>query len=135
MKVEEHEKAYHEHLRNLKKLIEEGIEENQRNIGYNVSQGSIELFAIFLHKNNLIQGSGEQFDHRIFKSKSLIEKRIPIEFPERKKILELMRAIELERNSICYGKRKQGQEIEEAIDKLNQLRDVINSLLKKNGKK
>ena len=41
MKVEEHEKAYKEHLTNLNKLIEEGIKENQRNIGYNVSQGSV----------------------------------------------------------------------------------------------
>jgi uncharacterized FlaG/YvyC family protein len=134
MKVEEHEKAYHEHLSNLKKLIEEGIEENQRNIGYNVSQGSIELFAIFLHRNNLIQSSGEQFDHRIFKSKNLIEKRLPVDFPERGKILELMKTIELERNSICYGKRKQKEEIEEMIKKFNQLREVINNLLKKNGK-
>jgi len=31
MKVEEHEKAYREHLNNLRRLIEEGMEENQRN--------------------------------------------------------------------------------------------------------
>lgn len=132
MRVEEHEKAYEEHVRNIKRLIEEGFEENQRNIGYNVSQGSIELFAILLHKKNLIQGSGEQFDHRIFKSKSLIEKKIPAEFPERKKILEIMNAIELERNSICYGKRKQREEIEGMIKKFNQLREVINNLVRKN---
>jgi len=132
MRVEEHEKAYEERIRNIKRLIEEGFEENQRNIGYNVSQGSIELFAILLHKKNLIQGSGEQFDHRIFKSKSLIEKKIPAEFPERKKILEIMNAIELERNSICYGKRKQREEIEGMIKKFNQLREVINNLVRKN---
>jgi len=132
MRVEEHEKAYEEHVRNIKRLIEEGFEENQRNIGYNVSQGSIELFAILLHRKNLIQGSGEQFDHRIFKSKSLIEKKIPAEFPERKKILEIMNAIELERNSICYGKRKQREEIEGMIKKFNQLREVINNLVRKN---
>ena len=49
MKIEEHEKSYKEHINNLNRLIEEGIEENQRNIGYNLSQGSVELFAIYLH--------------------------------------------------------------------------------------
>jgi len=77
MKIEEHEKAYYEHLNNLNKAIEDGIEENQRNIGYNISQGSVELFAIYLHKLHLLQDSGDQFDHRIFKNKFLIEKRIP----------------------------------------------------------
>ncbi|MFH1711585.1 MAG: hypothetical protein ABH840_04700 [Nanoarchaeota archaeon] len=132
MRIEEHVKAYEEHVRNIKRLIDEGLEENQRNVGYNVSQGSIELFAILLHRKNLIQGSGEQFDHRIFKSKSLIEKKIPIEFPERKKILELMNTIELERNSVCYGKRKRREEIEGMIKRFNQLREVINNLLRKN---
>ncbi len=81
MKIEEHEKAYDEHLKNINRLIDEGIKENQRNIGYNVSQGSVELFSIFLHKLHLIQGSGDQLDHRIFRSRSLSEKRLPSEFP------------------------------------------------------
>jgi len=32
MQVEEHEKAYQEHLKNLNNAIEGGVEENQRNI-------------------------------------------------------------------------------------------------------
>ncbi|MBS3124539.1 hypothetical protein J4437_07985 [Candidatus Woesearchaeota archaeon] len=68
MKIEEHETAYREHVTNLNRAIEESAEENQRNISYNVSQGAVELFCIFLHRLNLIQGSGEQFDHRILKS-------------------------------------------------------------------
>ena len=46
MKIEEHEKAYKEHLRSIERAIEEGVEENQRNIGFNISQGSVELFAV-----------------------------------------------------------------------------------------
>ena len=34
MKIEEHEKAYEEHIRSINRAIEEGIEENQRNLGY-----------------------------------------------------------------------------------------------------
>ena len=134
MKIEEHEKAYQEHLRNIEKIIDEGIEENQRNVGYNIpnllvgvtlvrswvdrdfikksniiienlciSQGSVELFSIYLHKFHLIEGSGDQFDHRVFKSSALIKKKIPFEFLKRKLILELMKNIEDERIALCYG--------------------------------
>ena len=106
MKLEEHEKAYKEHLNNLNRAIDEGIEENQRNIAYNISQGSAELLAIYLHKLSFLQGSGDQLDHRVFKSNSLVAKKIPVKFPERESILKLMRKIEEERNSLCYGKRK-----------------------------
>ena len=130
MKIEEHEKAYKEHLENLNKAIEEGIKENQRNIGYNLSQGSVELFAIYLHKLRVLQNSGDQFDHRTFKNKFKITKKIPAEFPCRKKILDLMKEIELERNVICYGTRKPEKKIEEVIKKFQRLRKLINANIK-----
>lgn len=135
MKLEEHEKAYEEHLNNVKKTVEEGIGINQRNISYNISQGSIELFAIYLHKLHLIQGSGDQFDHRIFKSKNLIAKKIPSGFPSKEKILELMKNIELERNTLCYGNRKPEKRIERVIEYFNELRRIINKNLNNAEKK
>ncbi len=131
MKIEEHEQAYQEHVANLKRAIEEGIKENQRNLGYNISQGSVELFAIYLHKLNLLQSSGDQFDHRIFKNKNLINKKLPLKFPSQKKILELMRLIELERNALCYGNRKPRERIEKAIKHFQDLRKIINEAMKK----
>ncbi len=131
MKIEEHEKAYNEHLRNINKFVEEGIEENQRNVGYNISQGSVELFSILMHKLNLIEGSGDQFDHRIFKNKNLIEKKIPLGFSKRVELLNLMRDIETNRNVLCYGTRKPLKRIEEAIIKFNELRKLINSIILK----
>jgi len=136
MKVEEHEKAYEEHIRNINRAIEEGIEENQRNLGYNISQASVELFSIYIHKLNLIQSSGEQFDHRTFKSIELTKKKVPPEFKEREKIIKLMREIELERNVICYGKRKPKDRIEKMVKYFNELRKIINSQIGgQNGKK
>lgn len=135
MKTEEHEKVYQEHINNLDKAIENGIEENQRNIGYNISQGSVELFAIYLHKLRLLQDSGDQFDHRVFKNKTLIERKIPLDFSDRTKILKLMKDIELERNAICYGTRKPKIRIEKAIMKFQELRKLINFNLKKLGGK
>ena len=79
---------------------------------------------------NLLPGSGDQLDHRIFKSKALSEKRVPLEFPERSKILLLMRDIELDRNVICYGTRKPNNRIERFIGKFHELRKIINKILK-----
>ena len=135
MKIEEHEKAYKEHLENINRSIEQGIEENQRNIGYNASQGSVELFALYLHKLNLIQGSGDQFDHRIFKNSSLIAKRIPLKFPSRAEILKLMRQIEEERNVLSYGTRKTKERIEKIIKYFQNLRKIINKNLENAQKK
>lgn len=135
MKIEEHEKAYEEHKKNIDKLIEEGIEENQRNIGYNVSQGSVELFSIFLHKLNLLQGSGDQIDHRIFKSENLIENKIPASFPKREEILKLMKEIEEEKIALCYGSRKRKERIEKTIKNFNKLREIINKEIKDAARK
>ncbi len=130
MKIEEHQKAYREHLEHIKRAIDEGLEENQRNIGFNVSQGATELFAIYLHTLNVIQGSGDQFDHRMFKSKSLLNKRLPQQFPEKEEILKLMSSIEQERNVLCYGARKPKERIEKIIKTFNKLREIINRRLK-----
>ena len=125
MKIEEHRKALEEHLENIKLLIEKGIEQNQRNIGFNVSQGAVELFSIFMHSLNLIEGSGDQFDHRIFKSKSLIKNKLPLSFPSRTQILNLMEQIENERIALCYGSRKPKQRIEKAILDFQELKKLI----------
>ena len=137
MKLEEHEKAYREHLKNIERFIEEGIIENQRNMGFNVSQGSVELFAIYLHKLNLLQGSGDQFDHRVFKSENLIKKKVPLIFPSRKEILKLMKELENERIALCYGNRKPKERIEKSIEYFNELRRIINKNLsrKENDRK
>lgn len=125
MKIEEHEKSYQEHKKNLDRLIEEGIEENQRNIAYNLSQGSVELFSIFLHKLHKIQGSGDKIDHRIFRSKSLTDQKLNFDFPLRSKILQLMKIIEDERNALCYGSRKPKERIEKTIFVFNEIRSII----------
>jgi len=135
MKIEEHEKAYQEHKRSIDRIIEEGIEENQRNLAYNISQGSVELFAIFLHRFNLLHSSGDQIDHRIFKSKNLVEKKLGFNFPQKSRILELMKNIEEERNALCYGSRKPKSRIEKIILVFNKLRKIINKEIENAGKK
>ena len=125
MKSEQHKEALKEHIENIKKAIDSGIKENQRNIGFNISQGSVEMFSLFLHKLKLIESSGDQFDHRIFKNKNLIETKLPLDFPNKDKILDLMKQIELERIALCYGSRKPTERIEKALINFWKLNDII----------
>ena len=134
MKLEQHEQAFAEHIRNIERAIDESIEDNQRNLGFNISQGSVELFSIFLHKLHLIEGSGDQLDHRIFKNKNLIEKKLPVTFPLKKKMLSIMEKIELERIALCYGSRKPKFRVEKVLNNFQELTKLINLELK-NGKK
>ncbi len=48
MRIDEREKALEEHEVNISRCIEYGIVENQRNIAFNISQASIEMFSIYL---------------------------------------------------------------------------------------
>tara|TARA_Y100000310_G_scaffold280286_1_gene299906 strand:- start:6930 stop:7325 length:396 start_codon:yes stop_codon:yes gene_type:complete len=125
MKLEQHEDALQEHLNQLDRGIEEGVIESQRNIAFNISQGSVELVAIYLHKLNLIEGSGDQLDHRVFRSKNLIEKKLPSEFPKRAEILKIMKYIQDERNVLCYGSRKPETKVLELINSFRKLQKLI----------
>ena len=125
MRIEEHRAALAEHVRHINRAIDEGIENNQRNVGYNASQGAVELFAIYLHTLHIIEGSGDQWDHRIFKNKSKVEQKVPLTFAHRTEILKFMELIELERNILCYGKRKPVEQVEKILNAFLGLRRLI----------
>ena len=135
MKQEEHKKAFEEHLDNINLAIDRGIEQNQRNIGFNISQGAVELFSIYIHSLHLIESSGDQFDHRIFKSKNLIDKKLPLNFPSKNRILRLMKEIEEERIALCYGSRKTKERIEKAILYFRELKRLIEGEIENAKKK
>ena len=124
MKIEEHRKALDEHERNIRRCIDEGIEQNQRNLGYNVSQASIEIFSVYLLKLKVVQVS-INFDHRMFKNSKSVKDFFNFDFPEKTKALDIMRKIEEKRNVLCYGKRKPFKEAKEMTDLLNELKELI----------
>ncbi len=124
MRMEERRKALEEHETNIKRCIDFGISENQRNIAFNISQASIEMFSIYLISKNLITASTD-FDHRIFKKSLEISEKIPFDFPNKSKILDLMRKIEEKRLLLCYGKRKVEKEVKEDIDFWHDIKSLI----------
>lgn len=123
MRMEDHLNALKEHEENLKLAIERGLLKNQRNIAYNASQASVELFSMYMHKLDLI-AIGENLDHRIFKSKT-VDNRIPQDFPKKDKALALMRKLEEKRNVLCYGKARPESEIKDVINSYNELKEII----------
>lgn len=124
MKIEEHRSALLEHERNITRCINEGAEENQRNLGYNVSQASIEMFSIHLLKLKLVHLS-VNYDHRLFKNSVAVRASFPFDFPEKSRILGIMRQIEEKRNLLCYGKRKPLKEVQEMIMLYRRLAELI----------
>ncbi len=56
-------------------------------------------------------------------------------FLPKKKILEIMKNIEEERNALCYGSRKERERVEKAIKNFQELRKIINKELKNAEKK
>lgn len=124
MRVDEHKKALEEHERNIRRCVDNGIAENQRNLGYNVSQASVEMLSIYLLKLNVVQVS-VNFDHRIFKHAKSIKEKFPFDFPEKTKILGLMRKIEEKRSMLCYGKRKPENEVTVMLEIYGGLKGII----------
>ena len=124
MKIEEHEKAVEEHDRNIKRCIDDGIEKNQRNLGYNISQSSIERLSMHLLRLKIVQVS-INFDHRIFKHSKSVKEKLSLDFPEKTKILDIMRKIEEKRSVLCYGRRKPEKEVIEMLNLYDKLKKIL----------
>ena len=124
MKIEEHRKAVEEHDRNIRRCIDDGIEKNQRNLGYNISQSSIERLSMYLLKLKVVEVS-VNFDHRTFKHSKSLKERLPFDFPKKIKILDIMRKIEEKRSTLCYGKRKPEKEVTEMLGLYDKLKEIL----------
>ncbi len=124
MRIEGHKAALEEHERTIRRCIDDGIEKNQRNLGYNVSQASIEMLSIYLLKLKLVQVS-VNFDHRIFKHSKSLKDKLPFDFPEKTKILDIMRKIGEKRSVLCYGRRKPEKEAAEILELYNKLKEIL----------
>lgn len=124
MKIDEHRKAVEEHERNIKRCIDDGIEKNQRNLGYNASQSSIEMLSIYLLKLKLVEVS-VNFDHRIFKHARSLKDKLPFDFPEKTKILDIMKKIEEKRSTLCYGRRKPEKDVIEMLELYDKLKEIL----------
>ena len=124
MKVETHLESLRESVREVEESIKKGIVDKQRTLGFHTSAGAMDMLEIILHKNNLID-PGFTVKHDWFLSKKKINKKFPFEFQNKREILDLVVAIESIRNSLCYGKRKKEEELEQMIKDFNKLKNTF----------
>ncbi len=123
--IEEHERTIKELLDDIEEKVRLNlVAKRQKIIGFAVSEAATNLFALFLHKKNLID-PGFQINHSFFASLKKAENAFPAEFPNKKEILPLLIKIEELRNRLCYGREKETKEANEAIESLYKLKKIV----------
>jgi hypothetical protein len=124
MKIEDHLRNINESLEVINESIQKGIQERQRNIGFNISVASTEMLEVFLHKLNLLN-PGSLIKHEWFSSVRKAKEKLTFNFPEKEKILGLLYEIESKRNIFCYGKPQPIEAISEIIKLFNKLKSLF----------
>lgn len=123
--VEEHKRIIKEFEDDInEKIRAKLLVQRQKIIGFATSEGSANLFALFLHAKNLIP-PGSNINHRFFVSQKRAEDRFKFEFPRKKEILHLLIKQEELREKLCYGKDKSTNVVEDAVKNFFKLKEAI----------
>lgn len=133
--IEEHKKKIQEHLEEIDDAITHGIEKKPITIGFHCSACSIQFLELYLHLINKIQ-IGKVIKHDWFKKpkpeqkkEPLIERKLPVIFPQKQEIYNLIYATEEERNSLMYGKPSKEQ-IKKVLSNFQKLKEIFMELFK-----
>ena len=121
-----------EHIKNIQEMIKDINEkvrtdlliERQKLIGFATSEVSCDLFAILLHKRNLIL-PGFNVNHRFFSSEKSARERFDFEFPDKNQLIKLLVSQENYRILLCYGKSKERKVVEGAIENIYKIKSII----------
>jgi hypothetical protein len=124
MKIEDHLRNIKESIEVINESLEKGIENRQRNIGFNTSVASVEMLEVFLHKKKFLNPS-LLLKHNWFSSIRKANEKIPFNFEDKEKIINLLNKIELQRNLLCYGKPKPIELIKETLQNFNKIKRLF----------
>lgn len=124
MKIEDHLRNINESLRIIQYAVIDGIDNNQRNIGFNCSVASVEMLEVYLHKKELINPGGI-IKHDWFASIRKANEKIPYSFENKDKIINLLIKIEEKRNTLCYGKPQPVSEIEHVLNLFYEVKSIF----------
>ena len=127
MKTEDHLRNINESLEVIKESIQKGLQERQRNIGFNVSVAATEMLEVFLHKNSLIN-PGTTLKHELFASLKIAKEKLNFDFEHKEEILNLLSEIETKRNLLCYGKPQEIETIESVLNSFNKIKSLFEGL-------
>lgn len=133
--IEEHKKKIKEHLEEIEDAINAGIEHKPVTIGFHCSACIIQFLELYLHTTNKIT-IGKIIKHDWFKEpkqeqkiEPLIERKLPINFPRKEEIYNLIYKLEEDRNILMYGKPIEKQ-IKNMIDNFLKLKEIFKELFK-----
>lgn len=124
MKIENHLENLKESIREIEEAITKGLEEKQRTLAFHASSAAADMLEIILHKNNLVD-MGFIFKHEWLNSKNIIKEKISFDFPKKIEIIDLMMKIEAVRNPLCYGRRREAEELILLVEDFNKLRKLF----------
>lgn len=127
MKIEDHLRNIRESLEVIEESIQKGLQERQRNIGFNVSVAATEMLEVLLHQKTLIN-PGATIKHDLFSSARKAEKKLNFNFPSKEKIIKLLNEIETKRNLLCYGKPYPIETIESFLSSFNEIKSIFKEL-------
>ena len=127
MKAEDHLRNIKESLEVIEESIQKGIQERQRNIGFNTSVAAAEMLEVYLHKKDFIN-PGVTIKHEWFNSIKNAKERLNFDFENKEKIIELLNKIELKRNILCYGKIQPIEDIEEILEYFNEIKSLFEDM-------
>jgi len=127
MKAEDHLRNIKESLEVIEESIQKGIQERQRNIGFNTSVAAAEMLEVYLHKKDLIN-PGISIKHEWFNSIKNAKERLNFDFENKEKIIELLNKIELKRNILCYGKIQPIEDTEEILEYFNEIKSLFEDM-------
>jgi hypothetical protein len=131
--IEEHKRILKEFEDDInEKIRREIIVERQKIIGFTASEASTNLFAILLHKKELIV-PGFNVNHKFFASVRRASEKFPYDFPSKEKIIELLVKQEDFRDKICYGRSKSPELIKDAIKNYFMLKVIVEKELGENN--
>lgn len=127
--IEEHREAVKELVDDINEKIRVGLlVKRQKLVGFAASEASTNLFAIFLHKKELIS-SGFNVNHKFFSSFKRANDVFKQDFEKKKEILDLLVDQEGFRDKLCYGKAKSDDLVNSAVRNLFELKSLIEKLL------
>lgn len=124
MKIEDHMRNIKESLEVIDESIQKGIQERQRNLGFNMSVAATEMLEVYLHKNNLAS-PGLMLKHEWFASVKKAGERLNFDFPHKNEIISLINQIESKRNLLCYGKPQPLDVLQSIIESFNKLKKIF----------
>ncbi|MBI2564777.1 hypothetical protein HYV79_02200 [Candidatus Woesearchaeota archaeon] len=127
--IEEHTVAVRELVDDINEKIRAGLlVKRQKLVGFAASEASTNLFALLLHKKDLIS-TGFNVNHKFFASMKRARENFPKPFENKEKILELLVNQELFRDKLCYGKAKNNSLVNDAVKNFFELKQMIETLL------